>query len=99
MSWISERLDRLRKIVAECIHRGFIPSKVGWADLVNRVGSSFGVTPLTIQGYIKTLADSYSYNQWLSYVQNNDYLTKEEREAWIKTHGKTREVIKYEHPQ
>ena len=50
MSWIYNRLDRLRQIVAECIRRDLSPSKVGFADFVQHISASFGVTPQTTKG-------------------------------------------------
>lgn len=90
MSWISQRLDRLRSLVAECIQKGFTPSKVGFADFIIHKCASLGLSPLTTKGYITTLVEAYHYDGWVSYVKNNDYLTAEEKERWFEKHGYTR---------
>lgn len=88
MAWISGRLDRLRQLVAYCVKLNLTPSKTGFADFIIHKSSTFGVSVGTSKGYITTLVEAWHHNQWKSYIENNNYLTKEEQTKWIQTHLK-----------
>lgn len=83
MAWISARLDRLRRIVAECIQRGVTPQTTGFADHVLRISASQAISPKTARTYVRTLIDAWGYNRWRSYIKYNDYIPKEEQDQWI----------------
>ena len=88
MSWVQERLDRLRQIVASCVKNGMYPDKAGFHFFVSGlISSSYGLTPRTVKNYIKTLIDAWKFNRWDSYLSNNGYVSHDEVEAW-------RQVIK-----
>lgn len=88
MSWITERLGRLRFIVAECIRKDLTPEKNGFADHIHNITSCYGLRPQTCQEYVKTLLRAWNFDKWKSYVRYNDNLTQEEIKVWIEKHSK-----------
>jgi len=88
MSWYYDRLDRLRRMVAECITKDLNPSKVGFADYITHLGASFGLRPSTVKEHIISLVEAYHYDAWVSYVRENAYIPKEKQEDWFLKHIK-----------
>lgn len=86
MSWISERLDRLRQIVAEAVMNGIDGESVKFADFVLMKASCWGLAPNTSRTYIDTLMKAWNYNHWITYVQGNNYILEEKKEKWIQKH-------------
>jgi len=85
MSWISQRIDRLRMIVAELLHEDITPKHTLFGTRVLQIAcGKYGLTEHTARQYIKTLGYSWERYRWIPYIKNNPYLSKEEQEEWIK---------------
>jgi len=87
MAWIQGRIDRLRQIVAELVRRNATPDKVGFADLVQTLVASFGLSTSVATDYIETLVRAWRYLKWKPFIQYNDYLTEEEKKVWFEKYG------------
>ena len=85
MAWIQSRIDRLRQLVATCIKAGRLPGqrRAGLADFVLNAAATLGLTPQTCRAYLRTLIHAWNHDRWRSYVENNPYLTEEQRETFL----------------
>jgi len=83
MAWYYQRLDRLRQIVSQAVKLDKKPTDTGFADFVLGSIACFGLSPACARGYIETLLQAYRHDKWKSYLQNNTYLTEEEKQKWL----------------
>ena len=87
MTFSMIRRDRIYRLIALCVKNGVTPSKTSFADFILTTASAlFTVSHKTSRGYIDTLIQIWNYDKWKTFVKNNDYLTKEEKEKWMSTH-------------
>ena len=63
MAWLQQRLDRLRQIVAELIKRNITPRDTTFANVVQGIAASFGVSKKTASDYLDTLLKSWKYTK------------------------------------
>lgn len=74
----------MRQIVAELIRRDITPNSNNFADVVRSLCAGFGLRTATTRDYVQTLINAFKYLKWKPFVENNDYLTPEEKQAWLK---------------
>jgi hypothetical protein len=87
MAWFQGRVDRLRQIVAELVRRNVTPDSNNFADWVQTLVASFGLSTSVAKDYIATLIRAWRYLKWKPFIEYNDYLTDEEKKAWFEKYG------------
>jgi len=83
--WIQERIDRLRRLVAVLIREGITPQHSLYGTRVLQIAcGEFGVREQTAREYTRTLAYAWQRYRWTNWIKHNPYLTKEEKEEYIR---------------
>ena len=78
---------RILQLVAVCVKKELTPSQTGFADFIIRLSASyFQCDKRTSRSYIDTLIQAFRFDKWKSLVQQNLYLSEEEKVGWMTRH-------------
>jgi hypothetical protein len=87
MGWQAERMNRIDYLIAVCVKNNITPNHNAFADLIIRTSESrFGVRRDTSKSYVDTLINAWRDDKWKYRVQNNPYLTEQEKKEWMGKH-------------
>jgi hypothetical protein len=82
------RAEVIDYLVAVAVKAGKTPSKVGFADfIINKCSSKFGYDKYRAKSFIDTLINAWNDDKWKTYVQNNPYLTEQEKAEWTEKYA------------
>lgn len=88
MSEKPSRADIVNYLIGVCVKNGVTPQKVTFANFIRKVcASKFSMDKYKAKSYIDTLISAWQFDKWKGYVEESPYLTLEEKERWLKTHG------------
>jgi hypothetical protein len=82
------RADIITYLVAICIKNNVTPNDSRFAGLIRKAcAAKFGYDKYKATSFIDALISAWRFNKWKDYVEDSPYLTKEEKERWLKQHG------------
>lgn len=82
------RADVVNYLIAVCVKNNVTPNNVKFAGLIIKAcASKFGYDKYKAKSFIDTLISAWRSDKWKNYIKESPYLTKEEKERWLKENG------------
>jgi len=83
-----DREERIHQLIALCVKNNLTPLKNAFAGFLQNVCiSRFGIEKRTARNYIDSLIAGWRLDRWKQMLQENPYLTMEEKTTWITQHS------------
>jgi len=84
---VTTKTHRINQLIAVCVKKEMTPKHNGFCDYIVRVCATYyAVEKRTAKKYVHVLIESFRFDKWKSLIQNNNFLSEEEKAEWIRKH-------------